>query len=243
MISLLVGLAIGAPAPELGVDWNDPRVAAEAQARVIEALLDQGQPEKALSIVADIRAEGGDDPRLDVLQGRALHATGMEEQAEAMLTTYTRKHRSDPEGWAALGVVQADTGSLADAAHSLERARRLAPEDADILNNLGFVKLSLGQAQDAVTLLEASLRIDPSQTRTRNNLGFALARLERDDAALQAFKAAGSEADARYNLGVARLERGDRAGAITQFNLALEAQPGHPAATSAIAQLNKEASP
>lgn len=243
MITLLAALALAAPAPELGVDWSDARVAAETQVRVLGTLLEQGQAEKALEIIGQIRADGGDDPRLDVLQGRALHATGMTTEALSLLGKYTRSHRGDAEGWAALGVVQADSGALADAGRSLERARRLAPDDADILNNLGFVRLSEGRAEDAVEILQASLRLDPSQVRTRNNLGFALARLERDEAALQAFRAAGSEADARYNLGVACLERGDRAGAVNQFNLALEAQPGHPAATSAIAQINKEASP
>lgn len=244
MITLLLATALAASSPEPeGVNWRDAKVAADAQVSVLDALLDQGDPARVLDLLGEIRASGGTDPRFDVVQARALHATGMHDQAVTLLTRYTKAHGRDPEGWSALGVVQADTGHLAEAAVALERARRLNPRDPTVLNNLGFVRLAQGQAAAAVPLLEASLAQDPSQPRTRNNLGFALARLERDDAAFQAFRAAGSEADARYNLGVACLERGDRASATTQFNLSLAAEPGHPAATAALAELLKEASP
>jgi Flp pilus assembly protein TadD len=223
-------------------DWSDARTRGDAQVSVVEGLLAAGMPEKALTVLSGLRAEGGPlDRRLDVLQARALHATGLSLEARRMLEAHTHAARRDPDGWAALGVVLADTGDLPGAIGALERARKLAPKDAAILNNLGYAQLAAGNAEKAVALLQRSLVIDPAQARTRNNLGFAFARLERDAEALQAFRAAGSEADARYNLGVACVNRGDRADALTQFNAALEASPGHPAAAAALARLLQEA--
>ncbi|MES2638836.1 MAG: tetratricopeptide repeat protein [Myxococcota bacterium] len=215
----------------------------DAQVGVLTSLLESGLHAQALQVLAEVRSQGATDKRLDVLQARALHATGMSEEARALLEVHVKKAPRDPSGWAALGVVLADTGDLPGSLAALERARRLSPDDPVVLNNLGYARLSANDTEEAIRLFRASLTKDPSQPRTRNNLGFALARLERDMEALQAFRAANSEADARYNLGVACVNRGDRGTALAQFNAALEAAPGHPAAAAALDKLLSEESP
>ena len=222
-------------------NWDDARTRANAQVGILDAMVEAKMYSKALQVLADIRAEGADDPRLDVIQARALHATGMSSQARQILETRTRQSPRNVEAWSALGVVCADAGDLPAAEHALERARRLSPKDADILNNLGYVKLSQGHAEPALKLFEAALMQAPSSLRARNNLGFALARLERDSAALEAFRAAGSEADARYNLAVACTNRGDRPNAIAQLHAALESNPEHVAANAALKRLLEDA--
>lgn len=248
MRTLVLLLALAAPAalaapppPSTSPDWSDDEARTEAQVGVVSALIEADMAEKALSVLAEVRAMGVKDRRLDVLQARALHATGLSTEARQLLEAHTKAAPRDPAGWSALGVVLADAGDLPGAIKALERARRFAPEDARVLNNLGYARLANGDAEQAVTLFRSSLAKDPAQPRTRNNLGFALARLERDTEALQAFRAAGPEADARYNLGVACVNRGDRPNALAQFNAALEAAPGHPAATAALERLLKEA--
>jgi Flp pilus assembly protein TadD len=240
MLILLAMRALGAPITETP-DWEADRTRADAQVGILTAMVDEEMYVKALQVLGEIRAEGADDPRLDVLQARALHATGMSSQALRLLEERTRRSPRSVQAWSALGVVRADTGDLPGAAHALERARRIDPKDADTLNNLGYVKLSSGDAEAAVRLFEAALMQDPASVRTRNNLGFALARLERDSAALEAFRAAGSEADARYNLAVACTNRGDRPNAIAQLHAALEANSSHAAATAALKRLLEEA--
>lgn len=245
MLVFLLSAALAATPAGAGTaaaaDWSDPAARADMQVGVLEALIETGMHEKALGILAEIRAEGTKDRRFDVLQARALHAAGLSSDARSLLETHTRAAPRDPDGWSALGVVLADTGDLPGAIRALERARKLAPTDPVLLNNLGYAHLAAGNAEEAVVVLRRSLVQDPAQPRTRNNLGFALARLERDEEALQAFRAAGGEADARYNLGVACVNRGDRADALTQFNAALEAEPGHPAAAAALERLLQEA--
>jgi Flp pilus assembly protein TadD len=240
--ALLLGVALAAETAPPSPDWSDKSERIAAQLDVIEALLDSGVPEKALAAVSEVRAQGAKDGRLDVLQGRALHATGMHAEARQVLEAHVKKAPRDADGWAALGVVLADGGDLPGSLAALSRAERLSPKDPAVLNNLGYARLANGEAEAAVGLFRRSLGQDPAQPRTRNNLGFALAREEHDSEALEAFRGAGSEADARYNLGVACVLRGDRACALAQFHAALEATPGHPAATTALASL-LEASP
>jgi pentatricopeptide repeat protein len=241
MLAFLLSAALAAT-PANPADWSDARARTDAQVGVIDALVEAGMPEKALSVLAEIRAAGGDDRRLDVLQARALHATGMPTEARAMLDAHTAASPRDPDGWSALGVVLADMGDIPGSIRALERARKLTPNDPAVLNNLGYARLANGDAEPAAALFRASLVQDPAQPRTRNNLGFALARLERDAEALQAFRAAGGdEADARYNLGVACVSRGDRPSALAQFHAALEAKPGHVAAAAALERLLQEA--
>ncbi len=222
---------------------SEERTRVDTQVNVITALIDAGLNERALQVLAEVRAQGASDARLDVLQARALHATGMSSEARNLLEAHTKRAPRDPSGWSTLGVVLADAGDLAGGVQALERARRLTPDDPVVLNNLGYTQLASNATEEAIRLFRASLAIDPSQPRTRNNLGFALARLERDMEALQALRAANSESDARYNLGVACVNRGDRAAAMAQFHAALESAPGHPAAAAALATLLSEASP
>lgn len=239
---LLVAWALAADATP-GPDWSDARARTDAQVAVVAALVDAEMAEKALSVLAELRAQGADDRRFDVLQARALHATGMSAEARSLLEAHVRISGRDADAWCALGVVLADSGDVPGSLRALEKARRLAPKSPTVLNNLGYVRMINGEAEEAARLFSASLAEDPAQPRTRNNLGFALVRLERDTEALQAFRAAGAEADARYNLGVACLNRGDRGSALTHFHAALEAAPGHPAAINALDRLLKEASP
>jgi Flp pilus assembly protein TadD len=241
--AFLLGVALAAEPLPTAPDWSDRSARESAQLDVIAGLIDAGLAEQALQAAAEARAQGSHDGRLDVLQARAMHAAGMHAEAAAMLEGHLDKSPRDASGWSALGVVRADQGDTKGSLQALERAHRLSPSDPTILNNLGYVQMAAGQSDAAVASFQRSLALDPSQGRTRNNLGFALARLERDTQALEAFRAAGSEADAHYNLGTACLARGDRASALSEFNAALATTPGHPAATAALAQLLQEPTP
>lgn len=240
----LAGPASAAPAPaRLSPDWTDPEARTEAQLRVVEGLVEAGLAEDALKNIARLRQEGVDDPRFEVLKARALESRGLSGEATQILEGYVQKHRRDPEAWALLGVLYADAERVRDSVAALGKASRLDPNDPAVLNNLGWVQLAAGQAKDAVESFRASLSLDAAQPRTRNNLGFALARLERDDEALQMFRTTGSEADARYNLGLACELRSDRTSAITHYQAALQARPDHPGAGPALSRLLTERSP
>lgn len=214
-----------------------------AQADVVDGLINAGLPEQALKLCTDLRAQGMSDPALDVVQARAMHMLGMSSEASVLLQKALKHHRHHADIWAMLGIIQADQGNMPDALAALTRAQQLSPEDSDILNNLGFVQMASGDVDAAIASFQKALRLTPDAAQIRNNLGFALARQGRDDEALEMLRSAGSETEARYNLGVACELRRDNACAITQYQAALNAQPSYTPATQALHRLLTPESP
>ncbi len=239
---LLVALAhaFAGASEAAGPDLTDPAVREATQLDVLDALLEAGMAEQALEMVSEMRKSGADSVRLDVAQARAMHMRGLATDATELLLGVVKKHPREASAWSQLGVVYADGGKLEEAEAALRKAAKLQPENADIQNNLGFVLLSARKNEPAIDAFRVALKLDPASKRTRNNLGFALVRLERYDEALEAFRAANAEPDARYNFGVACESAGDRAAAITSYQAAVSAQPGHPQAAAALTRLLKE---
>jgi Flp pilus assembly protein TadD len=215
----------------------------ESQKALIEGFVDAELHVQALQAIASLREAGEDVAPFAVAQARAMHATGLTDDALALLDTHLRHHRRDGDGWAARGLILSDARKLPESVAALTRAARLLPDDAAVMNNLGFVLLATGDAEGALVRFRSAVQLDPASQRARNNLGFALARLGRDDEALAAFRAANDEADARYNLGVACEQRGDRVTALTQYRAAVEARSTHAAAAARLDTLLSEASP
>lgn len=242
--SLALGL-LGSPLPahartrhELtSLDLSEPATRTQAQLDVLDGLVRGGMVSDALRVATELRASGLKDPRLDLLQAEAMNAQGLSSQAAAMLTDLVKQQPRNAEAWSVLGIVLSDVKDREGALTALQRAYRLAPTSAKIMNNLGYLEMARGRNQRAVELFEAAIVQDPSNARTRNNLGFALARLERDTDALAAFRAAGTEADARYDMGVACELRGDTASALTNYQAAISASSQHEPARAALARL------
>lgn len=246
MIALLLvatlALAAGAEPVAFQPDLSDPAVRLETQLQVLDTMVRSGMSAEALEMVRGIRQKGVEDVRLDVVQARAMVASGMNIEARSMLEGVVKTHRRSADAWAQLGVIYADEDELDKAADALTRAARFAPKDADVRNNLGWVLLAQGHNDAAMREIQAALKLNPGSARTRNNLGFALARLEKDTQAIEAFRAAavadgGGEADARYNMGVAMEQRGERDTAIVQYQLALQSRPDHALAQAALHRL------
>jgi Flp pilus assembly protein TadD len=210
---------------------------------VINGMIDAGLTEQALALCAQLRSQGITTTELDVAQARALNVQGLHTEAQQFLEQVLKKHKRDAGAWSMLGVVLADQEKLPEAKSALETANRLKANDSDVLNNLGFVAMAQGDLEEATRYYRASLQVDPTQKRTRNNLGFALVRMEQDQAGLEMFRSAGSETEARYNMGVACEWRNDRACAVVQFQAALEATPGYEPAVNALKKLLVENTP
>lgn len=228
---------------QLSADLTDPASRTKAQLDVLEGMVNSGMVTEALQVATQLRAEGLKASRLDLLQARAMHAQGMSSQAADMLRGLVKKEPRNGPAWSVLGIVLSDMKDTDGAVAAMERARRITPDDPAVLNNLGYLQMAKGLNQRAVELFELAIVQDPSNARTRNNLGFALARLERDTDAIAAFRAAGSEADARYNMGVACELRGDTASALTNYQAAVEASPGYAPASAALARMLHTESP
>ncbi len=146
----------------------------------------------------------------------------------------------DPRPLKTLGVLYADLERVDEAVQMLEKATRLAPDDAAALNNLGFLYLCQERYPQARQVLEQAIGLDGTEGRYRNNLAFALVAVGEHHEALRIFRSTGTEGDARYNLGVAFERMGKTPSALLQYEHALRAQPDHGSAAASITRLRAD---
>jgi Flp pilus assembly protein TadD len=224
-----------------GVDpspsWSSPGGRAQAKIELAEALVLNGTPEAALQMISQMVEQGIRHPDLYVLQGRALADMGLDHEAEVALSIAARRSPGNADAHNRLGILYFDQSRTAEAVKRFKAAARKAPTNAEVHNNYGFALMASGQTEEAVVVLRKALMLDGSQQRTRNNLGFALAVTGKDKAAWKVFKAGTDEASARYNLALAQEMRGDKAAAISNYELVLAADSTLTAASEALARL------
>jgi Tfp pilus assembly protein PilF len=136
---------------------------------------------------------------------------------------------NDAVTWNNLGVMLLEQENWDGAEQALTAAHRLKTLPLDVRINLGVVSLRRGQVKQAEAHLLAalaSLQLAPFQrARALNNLGMVRANQERPAEAEQAFKEAvaldPSYADARQNLGLAYLEKGQMQAGILELEEAV----------------------
>ncbi len=221
--------------------WRTPQGRRAFIEDLTDWFLDNGLFPQALHVVTKLRESGYDEPWLDLIQGRALSLQGLYTEAEAALMRAAAYEPTNPRPHAQLGVIHTDTGNLDAAIAAFTKALTLDGSDLEVRNNRGFVFLAARRCDEAVADLEIVVSRDGTVPRYRNNLAFALACNDELDRALGMFRSTGPEGDARYNLGVA-LERMDRLDdALTAYEGALVADPGHERARAARDRLRGEA--
>ncbi|MCA9102693.1 MAG: tetratricopeptide repeat protein [Pirellulales bacterium] len=99
------------------------------------------------------------------------------------------------------------------------------PTKADLFNDLGYCYYLQGKLMKAESAMLKAVAMSPSTPRYRNNLGLVLGHQGRYDDALEAFRKAGSEADAQYNMAFVRASQNEMEEAKACFRLALVADP------------------
>lgn len=88
------------------------------------------------------------------------------------------------------GLIATETAQFENALPPLERAVRLRPRHAGLLNCLGYVLRALGRSGDALAVLERALAEDADLVDVHHNRGLALHDLERFEEALASFERA-----------------------------------------------------
>lgn len=237
-LSLGLGCRAGRRGPvEAPPAWDSEQGRVDSRIDMADALVRGGSAERALEMVTQMRSEGIRDPRLDVVQARALREVGLTDDAEALLTELVKRSPREAEAWNQLGILCLDDQRVEEAVAHLERASRLAAQDPQILNNLGFALLAWQQPDRAVEVLREALRLDGADRQIRNNLGFALLADRRDDEALRVFRAGLSEPDARFNMGLGLELRGDETAAVDTYVQVLRQWPMHKPALDGLRRL------
>ena len=179
------------------------------------------EPGRSVRIFEALREEAPDSPELHAGLGLAHFALGAWQPARRALQ---RSVELDPESAAArnaLGALLDRIGEGEAARDEFRAAHRLDPENAEILGNLGTSYLMSGEFELAVEALEHATHIDPSAGALRNSLGIALGRIGRMDDAFAAFRAVGSEAQARNNLGYVYFLNGEYDLAMAEYENAI----------------------
>jgi cytochrome c-type biogenesis protein CcmH len=160
-------------------------------------------PVLALGLYLVVGAPGYADQPFSrrIAQWRAHTDTLTVPEMGALLTKITKDRPKDPDGWRALGIAQLAQGQALVAQTSFRRAVNLAPQRADLWVSLGESLISGSTdgaiGPDAQAALRQALSLDPSNLQ------------------------------ARYYLARARLEAGDKAGAISAWQALRDGLPAN----------------
>jgi tetratricopeptide (TPR) repeat protein len=168
-------------------------------------------------------------------------------EAQRLFSAAVKVQPRAPQGWANLGQAFHGLKRGAEALECFDKARALAPDDINILNQHANMLLSHGRPGDALAEFQQVLARNPRHVEARIGCGLAQAALALPEPALAEFDAALVLAPGhpmvQFNRGVALLKLGRHAEALAANDAALAVAPEHPGALlnrgRALAQLNQ----
>jgi Tfp pilus assembly protein PilF len=176
-----------------------------------------------------------DDIAQALAAGRAQEHAGQLDKARK---TYESALAVHPDGGPLLhrsGIVADGQKRHADAEKFFLAALERSPHNSVVLGDLGYCYFLQGKLDDAQRTLAQAVALDPTNSRHRNNLGLVLGHQQDYDAAFEQFSAAGSEADAYYNMAFVFAAQDLTAEAKGCFQEAIDADPSHTRAKEALA--------
>ena len=133
--------------------------------------------------------------------------------------------RGSPEARNTLGTVLQALGRTREALAEFTRVVERDPLAAYGWNNLCYAWLVRGRPVEATAACQRALSLQPGFSAAQNNLGLARAQAGDMAGAHQAFQLAGRPARADFNLGVAQAATGQYALAAVSFERARAAEP------------------
>lgn len=207
----------------------------EVRLGVARKWLDLGFTQGAMSIVSQMRADGSTLPELDLIQGQALLAEGVDSEAERLLLLARDRMSRDARPHTELCALYADQMRLAEAIVECQRAVKINENDAKAWNNLGFLLLAEERLEEAREAAQMAITLDGGSALYRNNLALIWAALGQDDLANRTLQTTMTKADAAWQVGqtVERFHGADNA--RVWYERAVEANPDH---RDALAKLN-----
>jgi tetratricopeptide (TPR) repeat protein len=175
----------------------------------------------------------------ELARGIALERRGDYDKARKL---YEAMLQRDPQNIAAihrLGIVADAQGRHVEAEKHFLAALRKEPRNAEYLSDLGYCYYLQGKLEPARQALTQATSLAPHEPRYHNNLGLVLGHLKDYDGAFAEFSAAGSEADAYYNMAFVFAAQDLSQEAKLCFQRALDADPKHHRAREALASFEE----
>jgi len=106
-----------------------------------------------------------------------LMRAGKLAEAQALVDRHLAAKPRDPQMRFIKGVIQRESGRLAEAMDTFTKLTEDHPELPEPYNNLAVIQASLGQNEKARAALEMAIRINPSYATAHENLGDVYAKL------------------------------------------------------------------
>lgn len=206
----------------------------EQRLHLIEAFAKLNRFDDALAVLADSIGPFAKEAALWRLKGKVERQAGQPDNAYQSFLELAGLEPDNPNTLNDLGVTCRALGHYEDAECYYRQAIALAPDLAVAHANLGNILDLQGELYAAEDALRKSVGLTPDNPDFAYNLAAVLSKLERPDEAIpllqQVTVSAPERWDAWTNLGVARLDCGDLAGAETDLRKALEVNPDNPEA-------------
>jgi tetratricopeptide (TPR) repeat protein len=121
------------------------------------------------------------------------------------------------------------SGRHAEAVQSYRRVLVLDPENANAMNNLAYTLLDTGGSDEAQSLVEKALQKSPSNPNFADTLGMVYLKKNLEDSAVQVFSGLTQRFPDnpvfRYHYALSLTQKGQRAKAKTELELALRKSP------------------
>jgi Tfp pilus assembly protein PilF len=160
---------------------------------------------------------------------------------------YEKARQLDPRSEAkitrSLANLYSKIGEFDRAKDEFDRALRIAPKSAEILNDLGYCYYSRGMWKEAETVLKNAVAADAKHSRAWMNLGMSLGQQGRYEEAVAAFRHVVSPGKAYCNVAFLMATQGQRDRAAATYREALKVEPDLQLARIALDRLENGALP
>ncbi len=202
------------------------------------ALLEKGRPKEAVPHLQRAMEAAPRATSIAFYLAQAQLAAGLESETAATLARGLERTPDNPDLLEVRGRLLLHQEDLAGARVALERARTLDPRNARIRAELSETFRRLGEAAAAVAEAAEAERLDPKSPEPHVMRGLALASVDRESDAAEAFRAAlkldPDHPQALYYLAAVELNAGHAAAARGLLQRLLTVSPRYPGADEAL---------
>jgi Tfp pilus assembly protein PilF len=142
-------------------------------------------------------------------------------QARRIYEALIKENPKQVEPYHRLAVLAAKEGNFAEADAYFQKALAAGPATAELLSDMGYALYLQDRLSEAEKALRRAVEVDPNYLAAHNNLGLVLGQQGKLEAAMAAFRKAGSEAQAHANLAYVHATRGELDQAERHYSRAL----------------------
>jgi tetratricopeptide (TPR) repeat protein len=151
---------------------------------VVEAEIQQGQPEKAMTLLQGESKKAPNRLDLLLLMGTTAKREGKFAEAqgyfERVLTGLDKKSKARADLYLQIADCYRQSGDLNGAIGSVQKAREIMPQNEKVLEDLGMVMDQAHRRPEARKAYEECLKVDPNNVLVLNNLAFLMAETNAD---------------------------------------------------------------